>query len=182
MTRMRTGRRGSQRQHLLIPCSTLTLPLYAACAYVRARRQPPRRRRRGCALRRRRRRARPRLRARRLRRPRENANPTLLSSGAVQRGAQRGAGAAPAAPAHSAGRRGAARAWALAERGRESSGAAAAPVSGSPGCTASPAPPPFYARADAMWPRVEAGGRHATARSGSKAERPTAGGPYPAAV
>ncbi len=76
MTRMRTGRRGSQRQHLLIPCSTLTLPLYAACAYVRARRQPPRRRRRGCALRRRRRRARPRLRARRLRRPRERRTQT----------------------------------------------------------------------------------------------------------
>jgi len=114
---------------------------------------------------------------------RENdANPTLLASGAVQRHAQQGAGAAPAALAHSAGRRGAARAWAPAERGCRVSGAAVVPVSGSPGCTASPAPPPFYARADAMWPRVEAGGRHATARTGSKAERPTAGGPYPAAV
>jgi hypothetical protein len=76
MLRMRTGRRGSQRQHLHIPCSTPTLPLHAACAYVRARRQPPRRRRRGCALRRRRRRARPRPSARRLRRPRAKMTQT----------------------------------------------------------------------------------------------------------
>ena len=76
MLRMRTGRRGSQRQHLHIPCSTPTLPLHAACAYVRARRQPPRRRRRGCALRRRRRRARPRPRAQRLQKPRARRTQT----------------------------------------------------------------------------------------------------------
>jgi len=72
---------------------------------------------------------------------------------AVQPGAQHGASAAPA---RSGGRHGAARVWVPAERGHSVSGAAAAPVSGTPGRTASPAPPPLYARADAMWPRVEA--------------------------
>ena len=77
----------------------------------------------------------------------------LRVSGAVQPGAQHGASAAPA---RSGGRHGAARVWVPAERGHSVSGAAAAPVSGTPGRTASPAPPPLYARADAMWPRVEA--------------------------
>jgi len=106
----------------------------------------------------------------------------LRVSGAVQPGAQRGAWAAPAALALSAGRLGAAPVWVPAARGSSVSGAAAAPVSGTPGRTASPAPPPLYARADAMWPRVEARGRHATARTGAKAERPMAGAPHPAAV
>ncbi len=106
----------------------------------------------------------------------------LRVSVAVQPGAQRGAWAAPAAPARSAERHGAAPVCMPAEGGRSVSGAAAAPVSGTPGRTASPAPPPLYARADAMWPRVEARGRHAAARTGGKAERPMAGAPHPAAV
>jgi len=108
-------------------------------------------------------------------------NNAMLVPGAVQPGAQREAWAAPAAPARSAGRHGAAPVWVPAERGRSVSGAAAAPLagagrtgmpacgqrgararetgpaytmSGGPGRTASPAPPPLYARAGAMWPRV----------------------------
>jgi len=124
----------------------------------------------------------------------------------VQPGAQREAWAAPAAPARSAGRHGVAPVWGPAERGCSISGAAAAPrsdagrtgvpacgqrgararetgpaytLSGGPGRTATPAPPPLYARAGAMWPRVEARGKPGAARTGGKAERPTAGGPYP---
>jgi len=107
-----------------------------------------------------------------------NTTPVL---GAMQPGAQREAWAARAAPSRAAGRHGAASVWVPAERGRSVSGAAAAPgagagrtgvpvcgqrgararetgpaytMSGGPGRTATPAPPPIYARAGAMWPRV----------------------------
>ncbi len=105
----------------------------------------------------------------------------LRVPGPAQPGAQRGAWAAPAAPARSAGRHGAAPARVPAACGRSASAAAAAPASGAPGRTASPAQPPFYARADAIWPRVVSRGGHATARTGGTAERPTAGAPHPAA-
>jgi len=56
---------------------------------------------------------------------------------------------------------------------RRAHAAHAAP--GGPGRTAAPAPLPFYARADAVWPRVEAPGKATVARTGSKAEATTAG-------
>ncbi len=137
---------------------------------------------------------------------RPRAEPEAQARGAAL---QREAWAAPAAPARSAGRHGAAPVRVPAERGRSVSGAAAAPLadtgragmpasgqrgarvreggpaytlSGGPGRTATPAPPPLYARAGAMWPRVEAWGKPGAARTGCKAERPTAAGPCPAAV
>ncbi len=108
-------------------------------------------------------------------------NSALLVSGSVQPGAQREAWAAPAASVRSAGCHGAAPAWVPAERERSVSGAAAAPLanagrtgmpasgqrgtraretgpaytlSGGPGRTANPAPPPLYGRAGAMWPMI----------------------------
>ena len=99
---------------------------------------------------------------------------------AAQLGVQRAARAAPAASARSAGRHGAAPVWVPTERGSSVSGAATAPLegagrtgvpaygqrdarvwetgpahtsSGAPGRTATPAPPPRYGRAGAMWPR-----------------------------
>ncbi len=108
-------------------------------------------------------------------------NNALLVSGAAQPGAQQEAWAAPAAPARSAGCHGAAPVWVPAERERSVSGAAAAPLanagrtgmpacgqrgmraretgptytlSGGPGRTAHPAPPPLYGRAGAMWPMI----------------------------
>ncbi len=108
-------------------------------------------------------------------------NITLLASGAAQPGAQQEAWTAPAAPVRSAGCHGAAPVWVPAERERSVSGAAAAPlanagrtgrpacgqrgmrareagsaytVSGGPGRTASPAPPPLVGRAGAMWPMI----------------------------
>ncbi len=104
-----------------------------------------------------------------------------LTVSAAQPGVQRGAWAAPTASARSAGRHGAAPVWVPTERGSSASGAAAAPLegagrtgvpaygqrdarvwetgpaytsSGAPGRTATPAPPPRYGRAGAMWPRV----------------------------
>ena len=101
----------------------------------------------------------------------------LLAS-AAQLGTQRGPRAAPAEPARAAGRHGAAPAWVPAERERSVSSAAAAPLanagrtgmpacgtraretgpaytlSGGPGRTAHPAPPPLYGRAGAMWPMI----------------------------
>jgi hypothetical protein len=92
--------------------------------------------------------------------------------------------------------------WVPTERRLSASGAAAAPIadakrtgapacgqrgararetgpvytlSGGPGRTATPAPPPLYGRADAMWPRAEARGKRGAARTGGEAERPTAG-------
>jgi len=136
-------------------------------------------------------------------------NSAMLIQGTAQPGAQRGAWAAAAAPARSAGRHWAAPVWVPAERGRSVSGAAAAPIagpgrtgvlacrqrgararqtgpaytlSGGPGRTATPAPPPLYARAGAMWPRAEARGRPGAARTGGKAERPTAGAASSAAA
>ncbi len=108
-------------------------------------------------------------------------NKAMRVSGAVQPDMQREACAARAAPPRSAGRHGAAPVWVPKERGRSVSGAAAAPLagagrtgapacghrgvrareagpaytlSGGPGRTATPAPPPLYARAGVMWPRV----------------------------
>jgi len=109
-----------------------------------------------------------------------HGNSAMLVPGAVQPGAQREAWAARAAPARSAGRHGAAPVWVPVERGRSASGATDAPLadagrtgvpcgergararetgpaytlSGVPRRTASPAPPPLYARAGAMWPRA----------------------------
>ena len=104
-----------------------------------------------------------------------------LKVSAAQPGAQRGAWAAPTVPARATGRHGAAPVWVPTERGLSVSGAAAAPVaaagrttvlahgqrgarvwetgpaytsSGAPGRTSTPAPPPRYGRAGAMWPRV----------------------------
>ncbi len=105
-------------------------------------------------------------------------NNALLVSGAAQPGAQQEAWAAPAAPVRSAGCHGPAPAWVPAERERSVSSAAAAPLanagrtgmpacgtraretgpaytlSGGPGRTAHPAPPPLYGRAGAMWPMI----------------------------
>ncbi len=126
----------------------------------------------------------------------------MLVPGAAQLGAQREPWAVPAVPARSAARPGTALVWGLADCGRSVSGAAAAPFanagrtgvpacgqrgarareagpvftfSGGPGRTATPAPPPRCARAGAMWPRAEARGTPGAARTGSKAERPSAG-------
>jgi len=125
----------------------------------------------------------------------------LPVSGAAQPGAQRGAWTAPAAPARSTGAPWAAPLWMPVERGRSVSSADAAPATGAgrtgaPACgqrdarvwetgpaytssggggTASPAPPPIYGRAGAMWARVEAWGRADSARTGGKAERLMAG-------
>jgi len=108
-----------------------------------------------------------------------NADALLVS--AAQPGVQRGAWAAPTAPARSAGRHGAAPVWVPTERGLSASGAAAAPLagagrtgvpaygqrgarvwetgpadtsSGAPGRTSTPAPPPLYGRVGAMRPRI----------------------------
>jgi len=105
----------------------------------------------------------------------------MLAWGAAQPGAQREARAGPAASARSAGRHKVAPVWVPAERGRSVGGVAAAPhwdaghtgapaygqrgarawetgpaytLSGGPGRTATPAPPPLYARAGAMWPLI----------------------------
>ena len=104
-----------------------------------------------------------------------------LPVSAAQLGVQRAARAGPTAPARSAGRHGAAPVWVLTERRSSASGATAAPVaaagrttvlahgqrdarvwetgpaytsSGAPGRTSTPAPPPRYGRAGAMWPSV----------------------------
>jgi hypothetical protein len=128
-------------------------------------------------------------------------NNAMLAQRTAQPGAHREVWAARAAPPRSAGRHVAAPVKVPAERGRSVSGATAAPVAesqctgapacgqrgarvretgpaytlyGRPGHAATPAPPPLYARADALWPRAKAWGKVA-ARTGGEANRPTAG-------